>query len=580
MKTTDAFEDAPNEEDAPAGIDAGPDVDVAEAGPPDARPDASPPDAAPGPSGIGRPCTAPDTPAEERGDCAEAQVCFRPPTYSSPGGYCAQHCAVTSCPADAVCIAMVEGTFCMRRCAADADCRVAEGYECFRDPFYGGVCAARASPLGLREGVAACFSREPGAHQLPALARAVFTEPNLPLSERRGDLGSAAEGNVVARPGGAAVVPYIALQRTTSFIGTSSTRDGASLTATTAVAESRAYSSDPVLTAARGGALHMAFIAFAYAGSRAVDMRIRLTRSDDGGASWTPPRDAVPADYCGTGCDKPWLLAAPAPGGGENLYLGFAARRGENFALLFLRSEDGGGTWSAPQPLAEPESVGPWMVGPNLLSFAASPDGALTAAYLATTRHESARWGSTISRVYLRRSLDGGRTWAAARRVSAPTDSVVFEQPAVAVDGATTYVAYVTGTAAGAWDVVLATSTDAGATWRHRRVNDEPSPCATHALPALAVDTARHVAHLAWLENRFGDGAVAYAVCPQDASLPCGRNEAVSDAPFTFTTSRDPARWHGDYVGLALAPPDALWAAWSDTRTGRPQMYLARGRLR
>ena len=576
-KGTDALDDVPAEDDAPAE-DVG--VDGTAADLPDAPRDVPPTDVAPSLIGIGRPCTASDTPAEERGDCADGQLCLRPPTFSSPGGYCSQRCDAVRCPDDAVCVAMVSGAYCMRRCASDADCRLADGYECYRDPWYGGVCAIRESPLGLRDGVAACFSREPGSHLLPALARAVFAEPNLPLSEGRADLSAAAEGNIVARPGGGAVAPYIADRRAATFIGTSSTHDGTSLAATAAVAESRPISSDPVLTYGRGGALHLAFIAFTYSGSRAVEMRIRLTRSDDDGATWSPPRDAVPADYCATGCDKPWLLAAPAPGGGENLYLAFAARRGELFSLMFLRSEDGGSTWSAPQPLAEPERVGPWQLGPNLLSFAAAPDGALSVTYLGTPGYSSVGSGSTISRVYLRRSLDGGRTWAEARRVSAPTDSVVFDQPVVALDGATTYVAYVAGTPAGAWDVVLATSVDQGVTWRHRRVHDEPTSCATHTLPALVADTTRHVAHLAWLENRFGDGAVAYAACPQDASAPCGRNEAVSDRSFTFTTSRDPTRWHGDYVGLAFAPPNTLWAAWSDTRTGRPQMYLARGRLR
>jgi len=86
--------------------------------------------------------------------------------------------------------------------------------------------------------------------------------------------------------------------------------------------------------------------------------------------------------------------------------------------------------------------------------------------------------------------------------------------------------------------------------------------------------------HATWLENRFGDGAAAYASCPSDPASPCGRNELVSDERFTMMTSRDPGRWHGDYQGLALAPDGALWAAWSDTRTGSPAMYLARGTVR
>ena len=47
----------------------------------------------------------------------------------------------------------------------------------------------------------------------------------------------------------------------------------------------------------------------------------------------------------------------------------------------------------------------------------------------------------------------------------------------------------------------------------------------------------------------------------------------------TFVTARDPGQWHGDYLGLALAPSGELWATWSDTRTGTPNMFLSRGRV-
>jgi hypothetical protein len=59
--------------------------------------------------------------------------------------------------------------------------------------------------------------------------------------------------------------------------------------------------------------------------------------------------------------------------------------------------------------------------------------------------------------------------------------------------------------------------------------------------------------------------------------MPCSTNQAVSDATFAFTTSRDPSRWHGDYEGLAIAPAGDLWASWSDTRTGTPAIYLSHG---
>ncbi len=52
----------------------------------------------------------------------------------------------------------------------------------------------------------------------------------------------------------------------------------------------------------------------------------------------------------------------------------------------------------------------------------------------------------------------------------------------------------------------------------------------------------------------------------------------MSDRPFRLSSSRNPQIWHGDYNGLTLSPQGELWATWSDTRTGTPAMYTARGR--
>jgi hypothetical protein len=200
--------------------------------------------------------------------------------------------------------------------------------------------------------------------------------------------------------------------------------------------------------------------------------------------------------------------------------------------------------------------------------YAATPPGASSAAL----------WGDPRNRIVYRRSSDGGASWDPARPVSrAAVDSPVYVQPSLAVADGTMHVAYVTGRPSGAWDVVVASSTDGGASFRYRKANDEPDACATHTLPVLAADPARGLVHVVWLENRFGAGTVAYAACSQDPLGSCGPNEAVSDQPFAFTTSRDVTRWHGDYAGLVVLSTADLWAAWSDTRTGSPAVYMARG---
>jgi hypothetical protein len=222
---------------------------------------------------------------------------------------------------------------------------------------------------------------------------------------------------------------------------------------------------------------------------------------------------------------------------------------------------------------------------PNLVQLAVNANGVLGVSWVALAGMNedgsSARFGSLDNHIVYRRSANGGRSFEAVRVVSRPEDQPVYEQPPVALDGSVAHVAYVNATGApGAWDLLLATSMDGGLSWRHRTVNDDPEPCATHAFPALVVDPTTHDVHLVWLDNRFGEGQVVYARCPADPSRPCGRNEAVSDRTFRFTTGRNPQTWHGDYLGLALGGDGTLWATWSDTRDGSPHMYASRGRAR
>lgn len=542
-------------------------------------------DTGPAASGIGRACVGGEGFSLEQGDCEDGQVCL-PDQFGFPNGYCTQRCGGgTRCPADSICVTAGHVAICMKTCTTASDCRLDEGYVC--NPAGSGgrrVCIPTDGPMGTRDGEA-CFTTGPGPHQLPALERRVFSTPNLSTSQERTDSVAEAEGNVVFSPvNGSIGVSYIAQTRGGVFMGTSVTPDGSMVVRTGSARDpDNPLTSDPVLAYTLDGRMHMVFLGYRGDATGSISgMRVRLATSMDDGRTWANVRAIEPMNYCAAMCDKPWLVSGPGPGdaGTENLYVGYMVQQGRTSVNLVLqRSEDGGMTWSMPQTIASIESVAGSTVVPNLITPKVGPDGTLHVVYagLRISGGNTVRFGDRGNRVVYRRSTDGGRTWSRAYSVARPTDSVVYNQPVVDVDGSTVHVVYVTGDIRGAWDVILATSNDGGVTWRHRKVNDEPESCATHAFPWMVADPRRHLVHVTWMENRFGDGAVVYAACPLDPSLPCGRNELVSDAPFTFVTSRDPSRWHGDYQGLVLTPTGDIWASWSDTRTGNPAMYLARG---
>jgi hypothetical protein len=410
--------------------------------------------------------------------------------------------------------------------------------------------------------------------------------PNLAMTGSRTDARAAAEGNVVVSPVNGSVTGAFIGEGRGAFMGTSTLLNGMTLDATGHVNETTLRtSSDPVLTYTLDGRLWMIYIAYNFdTMGNPTGMRIRVTSSTDDGHTWAAPVAIEPTTTCASGCDKPWIAAGPAPGAGpdggvgENLYAGFLQQGRAAANLMVMRSEDHGATWSLPQVYASIENVGGAQIVPNLQTLVVGPDGTLHATYAGLNGASmTPNFGDPSNRIAYRSSHDGGRTWSPPRRVSATSDSVVYNQPFLSLDGTSIYIVYTSGTPVGAWDVMLATSTDGGLTWSHRKVNDEPDSCATHAFPNVVADRTHHVAHVMWQENRFGEGDTAYASCPQDSSMPCARNEAISDHTYTFTTGRDPSTWHGDYNGMTISPMGTVWAYWSDTRTGTPQMYLSAG---
>jgi hypothetical protein len=177
------------------------------------------------------------------------------------------------------------------------------------------------------------------------------------------------------------------------------------------------------------------------------------------------------------------------------------------------------------------------------------------------------KMGDTGNGVYYTSSSDTGETFTPPVRISSQNEPVPFHfsSPRVIVDvpRRMLYAVYTAGSSDGKWEIVLSSSKDGGVTWSRESVNDD-APCATHMLPAAALDSATGKVHIAWVENRSGQGAVGYAACDKSGTS-CSKNEAVGEAPFAaFGFGRGSAATLGDQISLLVdAKHKLLHALWS-----------------
>ena len=158
--------------------------------------------------------------------------------------------------------------------------------------------------------------------------------------------------------------------------------------------------------------------------------------------------------------------------------------------ILFARSNDGGATFSAPVNLSSSlagDGKGRidkdrWHNGS--LDIALGPDGAVYAAW---TEYEGALW--------LRRSLDGGKSFAEKLRLR---DTKPARAPALAVHGQTVYLAWTVGDDPSA-DIRVARSEDGARSFSAPVIVDRSK--AYSDAPKLAVD-AHGTLHLAYADGK------------------------------------------------------------------------------
>ncbi|HJS47352.1 MAG TPA: sialidase family protein [Gemmatimonadales bacterium] len=205
--------------------------------------------------------------------------------------------------------------------------------------------------------------------------------------------------------------------------------------------------------------------------------------------------------------ESPPQLAADRAG---RIYLQYAVGKlmpGARFpvsALRFVRSDDGGRSWSAPVTVNDAGRFGEFGAH-NFHALTVAPDGALLSTWLDAREGKSGVWMS--------RSGDGGRTWAANAPVDrSPACPCCRTGVTAAADGAL-FVSWRTILPGDVRDVVVARSDDGGATWAEAvrpRADGWVFPGCPHAGPSMRLDAEGRV-HVAWWTGKAGEAGVWYA---------------------------------------------------------------------
>ena len=154
-----------------------------------------------------------------------------------------------------------------------------------------------------------------------------------------------------------------------------------------------------------------------------------------------------------------------------------------NAQLAFVKSTDGGATWTQPQVIAPFNSLGvidpntgkPARVGDGLESVAIGPNGKLYVVYESSTMYNknvNQSAGSWDDQILLVTSSDGGATWTGPTVIHKLANDMPTFTPTVAVNGGRVAVTYYDSrnlqpgqTANWPTDYWAEYSTDGGATW-------------------------------------------------------------------------------------------------------------------
>lgn len=351
--------------------------------------------------------------------------------------------------------------------------------------------------------------------------------------------------------------------------------------------------SDPVLAAGPDGRFYHAVLTQTAFGQ----IVIGVSRSDDGGANWSAPSNATAAVMSSNNDhDKDWIAADNIPGSPYrgNVYVAwtmftFNPTTADTSSIRFARSTDGGRTWSAAPALAElsPED--------------AEADHQIQGAYIAVgpAGEVYVAWFDTrVGGIRVRKSSDGGVTFsdpvtalatpAFGREFSAFSTGIfdIAFFASIAVDTSSgpnrgnVYVASHDRGAAGNIEVVVARSSDGGATWSAPLQVKNIATSTDRFQPDVAVANNGNVGVMFYdrrndpENNSWMDVYLAVST-DGGRSFPANTRVTTTNWPVLPTPIGFRPGYHGDYNKI-VASDTNFYMAWGDDRSGLdPDVYFA-----
>jgi hypothetical protein len=259
-----------------------------------------------------------------------------------------------------------------------------------------------------------------------------------------------------------------------------STDGGASWSAAQRLSWNSGASSDPAIAIGMDNSINVV-----WEDSTLGHYELYYRRSADGGSTWS---SAQRLTWTSSACRAP----AMAIDGDNRIHVAWYEYTQGNIEIHYRRSPDGGSTWDTAQRLT-------WNLGNSYNPAMASDSN----QNVRVVWYDD--WSATDYEIYYKHSTDGGSAWSLAKRLTRNSGSSCY--PAIALDSdGVIHVVWMDSTP-GTNQIYHARSLDGGTTWSAaKRLTWTTSECYS---PAIASDSSKYV-HVVWYNETAGNYQIYY----------------------------------------------------------------------